>query len=140
MASYSLFEPDISRQSNAADANLTLRLIFPQVIKSGCVALSDSRDHDVLSVFVLTESKYVYTLSLRPDFFRKPSSTEDNVGDWCKTYLSPTLSFKQVHRMVALEANHLLLAFYDGALLKLERNSGADGRVLHEVCPNDDLT
>lgn len=121
---------DVSRQDKVADANLTLRLVFPGIIKPGCIAFSDSRDHDFLSVFVLTEAKYIYTLSLRPDFFRKPSSTEDNIGDWCKSYLSPTLGFKHAHRMVTLEPNQLLLAFYDGALLKLERNSGGDGIVL----------
>lgn len=118
---------DVSRQTKAEDANLTLRLTFPHAIKPGCIAISDPRAHDVLSVCVLTESRHVYSLTLRPDFFKKVASTADNVGDWCKMYLSPTLSFKQVHRMVALEADQLLLAFYDGALLKLERNSGGDG-------------
>lgn len=122
---------DVSRQTKAEDANLTLRLIFPHAIKPGCIAISDPREHNVLSVCVLTESKHVYSLTLRPDFFKKASATADNV-DWCKTYLSPTLSFKQVHRMVALTAEALLLAFYDGALLKLERNSGDDGSVWTE--------
>lgn len=128
---------DVSRQDKVADANLTLRLVFPGIIKPGCIAFSDSRDHDFLSVFVLTEAKYIYTLSLRPDFFRKPSSTEDNIGDWCKSYLSPTLGFKHAHRMVTLEPNQLLLAFYDGALLKLERNSGGDGSAWRETHYNE---
>jgi nuclear pore complex protein Nup160 len=125
----SLRAVDVSRHSNVADANLTLRLIFPHSIKPGCIAFSDSKDHDVLSVFVLLETRHVYTLTLRPDFFRKVSSTEDTAADWCKVYLSPTLTFKHAHRMVALDADQLLLAFYDGALLRLERNSGGDGAI-----------
>lgn len=124
---------DLSRQDKAADANLTLRLSFPHAIKPGCIAFSDSKDHDVLSVFVLTESNHVYTLSLRPDYFRKPSSTDDNVEDWCKTYSSPSFTFKHPHRMVALSADQLLLSFYDGGLLRLERISGGDGMYQYTV-------
>lgn len=120
---------DVSRQSNVPDANLTLRLSFPSRILPTCVALSDSAAHDVLSVFVMTESKYLYTLNLRPDHFRKPSSTEDNVGDWSKSYSSSSLTFKYCHRLVALEPDVLLVSFTDGGLLRLTRKSGGDGRL-----------
>jgi nuclear pore complex protein Nup160 len=122
----SLRAVDVSRQKDSADANLTLRLSFPHAIRPSCVAFSDSKDHDVLTAFVLTETKHLYTLSLRPDYFRRASSTEDNVGDWCKSYL-PAASFKFPHRMVALGTDELLISFIDGALVKLERNPGTDG-------------
>ncbi|TVY53652.1 Nucleoporin [Lachnellula cervina] len=118
---------DVSRQPHVADANLTLRLSFPSRIIPTCVALSDSDAHDVLSVFVMTESKYLYTLNLRPDHFRKPSSTEDNVGDWCKSYSQSSLTFKVCHRLVALAADVLLLSFTNGELIRLTKKSGGDG-------------
>ena len=120
---------DVSRQDKTADANLTLRLEFPSPIRPACIALSDSKEHDVLSVFVLTEAKHLYTLSLRPDFFRKSSSTEDNVGDWCKSYLSSQFAFKTPHRLAALAADQLLISQVDGQLLRLERKSGGDGKL-----------
>lgn len=129
---------DISRQSAVADANLTLRLVFPSAIKPGCIALSDSKDHDVLSVFVVTESKHLYTLSLRPEFFRKSTSTEENTVDWCKIYSCSTFSFKQPHRLVALDSDELLVSLSDGGLIKFERNSGADGRLKLHDCRNVD--
>jgi nuclear pore complex protein Nup160 len=119
---------DVSKQANTADASLTLHLRFPEAVMPGCIAFSDSKEHDVLSVFVLTESKLLYTLSLRPDYFRRPASTEDNVADWCKSYSSSVFSFKQPHRMVTLSADELFVALQDGSLLKLERNSGGDGK------------
>lgn len=119
---------DISRPTNAAEPNLTLRLTFRETIRPGCIAFSDSKDHDVLSVFVLTESKHLYTLSLRPDYFRKASSTEDNVRDWCKSYESSAFNFKTAHRMAALSADELVFSANDGSLLKLTRKSGGDGR------------
>jgi len=119
---------DVSKVVATDDANLTLRLTLPSPIQPGCIAFSDSKDHDVLSAFVYTESKHIITLSLRPDFFRKPASTEDNVGDWCKSYASATFSFKHPHRLVALSANELLFSNHDGSLLKLDRISGGDGK------------
>jgi nuclear pore complex protein Nup160 len=120
---------DISKQTNAADSDLTLRLSFQDGIKPGCIAFSDSSEHDVLSAFVLTESHHLYTLSLRPDYFRKASSTEDNVGDWCKIYVSSAFPFKRPHRMVALSADELLASAIDGSLLRLTKQSGGDGKV-----------
>jgi nuclear pore complex protein Nup160 len=126
---------DVSRLSNSADANLTLRLTFPNPILPGCIALSDSKDHDILSVFVIISPKHLYTLSLRPDFFRKPSSTEDNVDDWCKSYFSSAFTFKTPHRLAALGADQLLFSAQDGSLVKLDRNSGGDGMAysLHKI-------
>jgi nuclear pore complex protein Nup160 len=127
---------DVSRPSNSADANLTLRLTFPSPIIPGCVALSDSKDHDILTIFAITTSKQLYTLTLRPDFFRKPSSTEDNVDDWCKIHVSNSFSFKIPHRLAALGADQLLISVQDGSLLKLDRNSGGDGM----SCALDDMS
>lgn len=128
---------DISRPTNAVDPNLTLNLTFRETIKSGCIAFADSKDHDVLSAFVLTESKHLYTLTLRPDFFRKAASTEDNVGNWCKSYYSPGLNFKAAHRMVALSSDELLFSTIDGAILMLSRVPGGDGSEWKETPYNE---
>ena len=120
---------DISKEAGTADANLTLRLYFPSAIKPGCIAFSDSEEHDVLSAFIVTESKHLYTLSLRPDHFRKPSSTEDNIGAWCKSYMSGQFGIKTPHRLVALSADDLLVSFQGGGLMKLSRISGGDGKL-----------
>jgi nuclear pore complex protein Nup160 len=118
---------DVSRQTNAPDANLTLRLTFPSVITPGCIAFSDSREHDVLNVFVVTESRQLYALNLRPDYFRKPSSTEDNVRDWCKISVPSSFAIGHPHRLVALSADELLISSPNGELQKLTRKS-ADGK------------
>ena len=120
---------DISKQTNTADANLTLRLVFPSPVRSGCIALSDSPDHDVLSIFVLLESNHLYTLTLRPEYFRKASSTEDNVSDWCKIYSASAfgIASKTPHRLAALSTNELLISQYNGELLRLVRKPASDG-------------
>jgi nuclear pore complex protein Nup160 len=120
---------DISKQAGVAEANLTLRFYFASPIKPGCIAFSDSKEHDVLSAFVLTDDNNLYTLSLRPDHFRRPSSTEDNIGDWCKPYLSGQFGFKKAFRMVALGADEILLSYTNGELTRLARKSGGDGKL-----------
>lgn len=119
---------DICKQETTADANLTLRLTFPTAIRPSCVTFSDPKEHDVLSAFILTEGNQLYTLSLRPEFFRKACATEENIGDWCKTYVAGAFSFKHPHRLVALRAEELLVSLHDGMLLKLERKAGEDSK------------
>jgi nuclear pore complex protein Nup160 len=120
---------DVIKQApDAPDAHLTLRLSFPNQIKPHCVAFADSEQHDVLVAFVLTESKHLYTLTLRPDYFRRPSSTEDNVAEWCKSYLPSAFAFKAAHRLVALSADEVLLSFIDGGLVRLSKTAGGDGK------------
>lgn len=119
---------DVCRETNVADATLTLRLSFPSAITTDCVAFADSKDHDILSVFVVTDARQLYTLSLRPDFFRKVSSTEDNVGDWCKVAIPSSFTIGHPHRLVALSADELLVSSPNGELQKLARRP-ADGKL-----------
>ncbi|TAQ87930.1 hypothetical protein B7494_g3761 [Chlorociboria aeruginascens] len=128
---------EVTKQHNTADSNITLRLVFPSPIKPACVAFSDSSEHDVLSAFVVTESYHLYTLSLRPDYFRKQSSTEDNVRDWCKSFAPSAFTFKHPHRLATLSADEILFSLYDGCLLKLDRKPGGDGSEWRETSYNE---
>lgn len=118
---------DLCKKEKVQDANITLRLYFPGPVRPSCVAFTESREHDVLIVYVLTASSQLYVLSLRPDFFRRASSTEDNVADWCRIYLPNGLAFRTAHRLVALKADELLAALSDGGLLRLEKKHGEEG-------------
>lgn len=81
-------------------------------------------------MFVLTEANVLYSLSLRPDFWRKTSATEGNIQDWCRCHESSAYSFKRPWRLVALGSDELLCATNDGGLLRLARKSGGDGMLL----------
>jgi len=133
----SLQTADLCKQDKASDTYLTLRLTLPGPIRPLCVAFADDKQHDVLSVFVLTESNHLYTLTLRPEFFRKRSSTEDNVRDWCKIYAPSAFSFKHPHRLVALSSEQLLVSLHDGGLLRLDRVPGEDSSVWKETFYNE---
>jgi len=128
---------DLRKQENGPENPLTLRVNFTSPIRPGCVAFADAKEHDVLSVFALTESNYLYTLTLRPDFFRRRASTEDNVDDWCKTYLSTAFSFKHPHRLVAPRPGEVLISLHDGGLLRLDRQPGEDASAWKETFYNE---
>ncbi|KAF3769180.1 hypothetical protein M406DRAFT_287283 [Cryphonectria parasitica EP155] len=117
---------DICKTANADDANLILHLRFPNPIRPSCVALADAPEHDALSVFVLDQSNYLYTVTLRPDHFRKPSATENGLGDACKAHLAGTFSFKHPHRLVAVSAYQVIVTFHDGGIIRFDRSKSHD--------------
>ncbi|CAG8222890.1 unnamed protein product [Penicillium salamii] len=107
--------------------NVTLRLDFQEDILPFGVELSDSEDHEIINVFVITASKHLHTLSLRPEFFRRTSSIDENVRDWCKTCLPAPLAFSNPHRLHASSPLELFISLDNGALLRLTRRAGEDG-------------
>ncbi len=109
------------------DASLILRFSFPSPIRPGGIAFSDSEKHDPLDIFVLISSNDLYTLTVRSEFFYRAVATEGNTGDWCKTFLASSFSFRHPHRLIAHTPQRLLISTHDGGLLRLERNAGDDG-------------
>ncbi|KAJ5366509.1 Nucleoporin [Penicillium brevicompactum] len=107
--------------------NVTLRLDFQEAILPFGVELSDSEDHEIINVFVITASKHLHTLSLRPEFFRRTSSIDENVRDWCKTCVPAPLAFSNPHRLHASSPLELFISLDNGSLLRLTRRAGDDG-------------
>ncbi|MCJ1245029.1 hypothetical protein MMC30_002230 [Trapelia coarctata] len=129
---------DLSKdEHDTRNATLILRIAFPSPIRRGGVALADNVDHDVLSVFILTKSNEIYTLTLRPDFFCRPEASEDDVGRWCHIFKPSTFSVTTPHRLIASSSAELLVSLSDGRLLRLFRKSGEDGSKWEERAYND---
>jgi nuclear pore complex protein Nup160 len=116
---------DVCKTKKAPDAKLILNLRFSQPIRPSCVALSDPRDHDVLSVFVIDHSNQLYTIALKPEYFRKRSTTE--ISDACKAQSIQALGFKAPHSLVAAEDNLLVVTTHDGGIIRLDRSRNHDG-------------
>ncbi|KUI65861.1 hypothetical protein VM1G_01322 [Cytospora mali] len=118
---------DVCKQQDAADANLILHLRFQTTIRTSCISLADPAEHDALNVFVLDHSNYLYTITLRPDHFRKRSASENGIGDACKTHLAGTFSFKHPHRLVAVSAYQVVVTFHDGGLIRFDKIKSQNG-------------
>ncbi|KAK6189195.1 RecA recombinase Rhp51 [Pestalotiopsis sp. IQ-011] len=115
---------DVCKTKKAPDASLVLNLRFSQPIRPSCVVLSDPRDHDALSVFVIDESNQLYTIVLKPEQFRKRSTTE--IADACRTQTIQALGFKAPHCMVAADDNLLVVTTHDGGIIRLDRSRTHD--------------
>ncbi|KKK22300.1 hypothetical protein ARAM_005010 [Aspergillus rambellii] len=107
--------------------NVTLRLDFHEEILPSGVDFADLEEHDVLNVFVITASKELHTLALRPEFFRRATSIDENVGDWCKSCVPAPLSFSHPHRLHASSPLELFISLDNGSLLRLTRRAADDG-------------
>ena len=119
---------DLTRSSHDQhEAKLRLRLDFQNSIIPSGVTLADTEDHEVLNVFVLTKSNRLYTLSLRPEFFRRVSSIDESITDWCRSCVPAPLNFAHPHRLHASSTTELFISLDSGALLRLTRRAGDDG-------------
>ncbi|CAN8098630.1 unnamed protein product [Discula destructiva] len=118
----SLRAADICKRPSADDANLILHLRFPNPLRPACIALADPPEHDALNVFVLDQTNLLYTITLRPDHFRKRSAIEHRLGDACKRHVAGSFSFKHPHRLVAMSASLIVVTFHDGGIIRLDRS------------------
>ncbi|KLJ12638.1 hypothetical protein EMPG_12343 [Blastomyces silverae] len=116
-----------SRYHQQHEARLLLRLEFPEKIIPHGVALADLEDHEVLSLFVVTRDRQLYTISLRQEFFRRVAAIDENVADWCKVSCPAPLAFAHPHRLHASSPQELFISLDNGALLRLTRRVGDDG-------------
>ncbi|KAK3396546.1 nucleoporin Nup120/160-domain-containing protein [Sordaria brevicollis] len=121
-------KPNHSNQHNdAPDAPLVLNLRFPSPIRTSCIGFSDPETLDALCVHVIDQSNQLHTITLRPDHFRKRQATEGGLGDLCKSYSPSGFGFKQPHRLVVVNHEHLIVTMHDGGILRFDKNSRSTG-------------
>jgi nuclear pore complex protein Nup160 len=118
----SLRVADVCKQENAVEAPLILNLRFPTAIRTSCVGFSDSEDYDGLFVFVVDHSNQLWSITLRPDHFRKRTAIDGGLGDACKSYSPPGFGFKHPHRLAVVSPDQLIITMHDGGILKFDRN------------------
>ncbi|ESU06439.1 hypothetical protein FGSG_01156 [Fusarium graminearum PH-1] len=117
---------DVCKKSQAADFPLFLNFHFSVPIQPGCVAFSDHEEHDSLCVFVLDQAYQLYSFHLRPDLFRKRSAIDAGISDLGKVQAPAGLGFKHPHRMIAVNAETLLVTVNDGGMIRLDKTKTND--------------
>ncbi|KAK4226913.1 nucleoporin Nup120/160-domain-containing protein [Podospora fimiseda] len=113
-------------QQHDADAPLIINMQFPSAIHNSCIGFADPKDTDALCVFVIDQSNQLYSITLRPEHFRKKTATEGGLGDACKLYTPPGFSFKHPHRLAVVNSDQLIVAMHDGGILKFDRTKTHD--------------
>lgn len=113
---------DVCKKTQATDSPLVLNFHFSVPIQPGCVTFSDPEEHDSLCVFVLDQAYQLYSFTLRPDLFRKRSAVDAGLSDLGKVQAPAGLGFKHPHRMIAVNAETLLITVNDGGMIRLDKN------------------
>lgn len=113
---------DLSKHDRESrEARVILQLIFPSAIRKGCVALADD-EHELLSVFIITKSNELYTLTIPTRFFCDEAASEEDPERWYHAFIAPTLRPCNPLRLVAGSPEQLVVTLDDGGILKLNRN------------------
>ncbi|KAL2269834.1 hypothetical protein VTJ83DRAFT_2018 [Remersonia thermophila] len=133
----SLRVADVCKQEKEADAPLILNLRFPSALRTSCIGFSDPQDQDALCVFAIDQSNHLWSVTLRPEHFRKKSAAEGGLGDACRSYTPPGFGFKHPHRLAVVNADQLIVTMHDGGILKFDRNKNHNaGSGWHETIYN----
>jgi nuclear pore complex protein Nup160 len=117
---------DIYNKDKDADFPLVLNFHFTTPIQQNCVTLADPQEHDALCVFVIDQSKHLWTFTLRPDLFKKRSAVDAGLSDLAKRHVPSGLSLKYPHRLVAVSTDVLLITVNDGGMIRFDRTSPTD--------------
>lgn len=119
-----------------AEATVILQIGLPSAIRKGGVALADDGG-DTLSVFVLTKSNDLFTLTIPNQSFYHVTSLEEDAEKWCKIFRPSSFVLSTPHRLVAGSPGQLVVALADGKLLTLNRKDGQDGSIWQEISYHD---
>ena len=118
------------------DATVILQLGFPSAVRTGGVAFADKRE-DGLSVFVLTKSNELFTLTIATRLFYDVTASEGSPNKWCKAFKPSTFTMASPHRLITANPESLIVTLDDGRLLRLSRQKKEDGSVWQELVYND---
>ncbi|KAF2667963.1 hypothetical protein BT63DRAFT_441495 [Microthyrium microscopicum] len=115
------------------EALLTLRLRFPSSIRPYCLAFADPEVKDALTVYAITATNELYTITLQKDLFVHLKSSETLPTDWCRIFAPPALRVREPFRLTSINAEELFVSLSDGALLKLDQKSHENTNLWRET-------
>ncbi|KAI7483876.1 hypothetical protein KC351_g4862 [Hortaea werneckii] len=127
---------DIVNDSYSGEGNgwLTYRVHFQDAILPGGVVLADPEETDALECFVFTESKELFTITLKRDLLTRATLPAEFDSATCvKRYSSSFLGLRQPYRFHAASSLELLVSLTDGSLVRLERRAGENGAQWRET-------
>ncbi|KAI7121578.1 hypothetical protein KC324_g18296, partial [Hortaea werneckii] len=127
---------DIVNDSYGGEGNgwLKYRVHLQDAILPGGVVLADPEETDALECFVFTESKELFTITLKRDLLTRATVPAEFDSATCvKRYSSSFLGLRQPYRFHAASSLELLVSLTDGSLVRLERRAGESGAQWRET-------
>lgn len=105
-----------------AESWLTFHVALSAPIIPGGVALADAEEKDALEVFVITNDKELYTITLRRDLLvRETIPTDFDPATCVKRCGLNLVSYRRPYRLQAVGSLELLVSLSDGSILRLTR-------------------
>lgn len=101
------------------EANLTILLQFPSPLRPFCISFAEPADRDALTVFAITTTNDLYTITLHRDFFVTPVASEQDIENWCKRTEPTLFSGRVPYRLIAQNVDELLITLDDGAICRM---------------------
>lgn len=116
---------------------LTLRFQFPSAIRKNTVCFAEPTDATSkwsLSVFVLTDTAEIHTLTLpRESFIKAESLRLDRHTDWHAFHSPNAFIYRTPFRLIAQSEGIVWASLSDGALVKLEKYHGQSRESAYQV-------
>ncbi|KAL8830259.1 MAG: hypothetical protein Q9170_005811 [Blastenia crenularia] len=113
------------RDRDQKEAAIVLQFGFANAVRKGCVALEDDGD-GVLSVFVLTKSNELFTLTIPTICFCDAVASEESTERWSTAFSHSTISLCTPQRLIAASPLQLVVTSDDGGIIRLNRCSDQD--------------
>lgn len=117
---------DICKKHKDSENPVILNIRFTSPLRTSCIGFADCADHDAVTVFAIDYANNLHAITLRPDFFKKRSATDNGLGDAVKSHSPPGFGFKHPHRLVAVSPDQFIVTMHDGGILKFDRNKSQD--------------
>lgn len=108
------------------EANLTLLLHFSSPIRPFCVAFAEPDDHNSITIFAITTTNELYSLSIPCAFFSKEIASDTDIEYWCKRTTPALLHANTPYRLVAVGIDQLLVSLNNGSILRLLKENRDD--------------
>lgn len=83
--------------------------------------MADGVDADETVVYVLLTDKTMYTLRLKPEFWRSEMARK-RLPDWVRYYSPSTFTLNSPHHLLALDGESCVVSLQNGGLLRLSKN------------------
>ncbi|EPX71247.1 nucleoporin Nup120 [Schizosaccharomyces octosporus yFS286] len=115
-----LSEVSLKKESSCIPS-FNIRIHFPSQVLKNCITFGFDDEKDEVSLFVITSTRVLYSIQLKPEWFLSSNPTVDE--GWCTYYRPPSFLTKSPSYATGVDRSSLFVTFDIGGLVKLNLTS-----------------
>ncbi|WBW70886.1 nucleoporin, WD repeat Nup120 [Schizosaccharomyces osmophilus] len=112
------------KKDSTSIPSFNIRIHFPSQLLKNCVTFGFDDEKDELSLFVITSTRVLYSIQLKPEWFLSSNPTVDE--GWCTCYRPPSFLTKSPSHATGVDRSSLFVTFISGGLVKLNKSLNND--------------